>query len=182
MIALSKNPPISFPDGLSITEVAAPWWAVHTRSRHEKALAFDLIAMEIAFFLPMVEKTTVIRKRKYRSMLPLFPGYMFFAGDETARYRALTTSHIAHVIEAGDQKKIRHELSQIDVALRQEASLDPFPYLKKGRLCRVRRGPLMGLEGLIVQRQGTTRLVLQIDILGQSVATEIDPEFVEPMN
>ena len=182
MITLSKNPPIRFPEALSIAETPGPWWAVHTRARHEKALASDLMAMGIAYFLPMVEKTTVVRKRKYRSMLPLFPGYMFFAGDEAARYQALTTSHIAHVIETGDQKRIRHELSQIDIALTQEATLDPFPYLKKGHLCRVRRGPLVGLEGLIVKRQGATRLVLQIDILGQSVATEIDPEFVEPMD
>jgi hypothetical protein len=34
------------------------WWAIYTKSRQEKALARDLLAYQIPFYLPLVEKTT----------------------------------------------------------------------------------------------------------------------------
>jgi len=181
MIAYRKNPPTVFPEASSVADIEGSWWAAHTRSRHEKALAADLIAKEIPYFLPMVEKDTVIRGRKFRVKLPLFPGYLFFAGDDNARYEALTTSHVANVYEAPNQSQIRFELAQIERAVNQGAELDLYPYLKEGRPCRVRRGPLAGLEGIVIKKKGMARIVLQVDFLGQAVATEIDPEIVDPL-
>jgi len=42
-------------------------------------------------------------------------------------------------------------------------------------------GPLMGLEGIVVQTRGNMRLVLQIDMLGQAASVEIDVDMVEPI-
>jgi transcription antitermination factor NusG len=42
-------------------------------------------------------------------------------------------------------------------------------------------GPLLGLEGIIVQTKGDTRLVLQINMLGQAASVEIDIVMVEPV-
>lgn len=158
------------------------WWVAHTRSRHEKALAFDLLTHGIPYFLPMMERTLVIRKRRFRGMMPLFPGYVFFTGDASARYRALITSHVANVIPVVDQGRLIEELAQIEQALASPAGLDPFPYLKQGARCRIKAGPLSGIQGIILQRGGITRLVLQIEMLGQAVATEIDPELLEPLD
>ena len=113
-------------------------------------------------------------------MFPLFPGYLFFAGDAEDRYRALTTSHVANVIEVVDQARLIDELSQIEMALANPSGLDPFPFLQKGKRCRIARGPLAGIQGVVVQRDGITKLVLQIEMLGQAVATEIDPSMLEP--
>jgi transcription antitermination factor NusG len=182
MIALRDNPPAISPDTTSLVDIAGPWWVAHTRSRHEKALAFDLLKCGVAFFLPMIEKTTVIRGRRFRGMHPLFPGYLFFAGDHEARYQALSTSHVAQVISVLDQARLVHELAQIERALTAQAGLDPFPYLKKGVRCRVVAGSLQGTEGVVVRRRGVTRLVLQVDMLGQAVAAEVDPSLVEPLS
>jgi hypothetical protein len=38
---------------------------------------------------------------------------------------------------------------------------------------------LAGIQGVVVQRDGVTKLVLQIEMLGQAVATEIDPSLLE---
>jgi len=80
-----------------------------------------------------------------------------------------------------DQVQLRYELSQIQRALEAPAGFDPFPYLREGMPCRITAGPLRGIQGIVVHRGGTTRLVLQIQMLGQSVATEIDPSFLEPI-
>jgi transcription antitermination factor NusG len=43
-------------------------------------------------------------------------------------------------------------------------------------------GPLLGLEGIVVETKGDARLVLQIDMLGQAASVEIDIEMVEPVD
>lgn len=179
MIALHKNPPIVSPLFGSVREFDGQWWVAHTRSRHEKALAVDLLTHRVPYFLPMVERTSIVRGRRLRGMMPLFPGYLFFAGDAGARYQALTTSHVANVISVVDQDRFVEELSQIELAITSPVGLDPFPYLKQGVKCRIKAGPLVGIQGVVMRRGGVTRLVLQIEMLGQAVATEIDPELLE---
>jgi transcription termination/antitermination protein NusG len=182
MIALDKNPPVISPPGIRVEIIAGPWWVAHTRSRHEKALAFDLLTTEVSYFLPMVERTLIIRNRRFRGKLPVFPGYVFVAGDDEVRYRALSTSHVASIIPVVDQGRLVYELRQIQRALETPAGLDPFPYLHKGVRCRITGGPLRGTQGIVVERGGITRLVLQIEILGQAVATEVDSSFLEVVN
>lgn len=182
MIALHKNPPVVSPPYASVRELDGPWWVAHTRSRHEKALAADLLARNVPYFLPMVQRTVVMRGRRLRGMMPLFPGYLFFAGDADARYEALTTSHVANVIPVVDCDRFVEELGQIEGALASPSGLDPFPYLKQGVRCRIKAGPLAGIHGIVVRRAGVTRLVLQVEMLGQAVSTEIDPEFLEPLD
>jgi hypothetical protein len=43
----------------------------------------------------------------------------------------------------------------------------------------VAAGPLMGCQGVVMDRKGITRIYLQIDILGQSAAVEIDADMLE---
>ena len=179
MIALRDNPPSTYPEELTVAEIRGDWWLAHTRSRHEKALAFDLRVQGISFFLPMVEKTTLIRGRRFRGLLPLFPGYLFLADANGTRDRALRTNHVAQLIAVTDQEQLVRELCEIESALEARVRLDPFPFLRGGRQCRITAGALRGFEGIVVRRHGTTRLVLQVTILGQSVSTEVDPSFVE---
>jgi transcriptional antiterminator RfaH len=179
MIALHKNPPIAHPAGSSVSDVRGRWWVAHTRSRHEKALAFDLLGWGIPYFLPMVERTVCIQHRRFRGMYPLFSGYVFLAGNEDARYQAMTTSHVASLITVVDQTRLVGELCQIQRALATPAGFDPFPFLREGSHCRIKAGPLRGVQGVVVHRGGVTRLVLQVEMLGQAVATEVDPSLVE---
>jgi transcription antitermination factor NusG len=179
MIALQDNPPMTCPAGCSVGRISGKWWVAHTRARHEKSLAHDLLVQGTSYFLPMVQRTLIIRKRRFRSLIPLFPGYLFFAGDETDRYRALCTSHVANIIPVVDQGRFVDELAQIEKALATPAGLDPFPYLQRGTPCRIIAGPLAGVHGVVERRDGITRLILRVEMLGQAVATEIDPSLLE---
>lgn len=181
MIALHKNPPMLNPAGVAIADVAEPWWVAHTRSRHEKALAGELVNVGITYFLPMVQRTLIIKRRRFRGLHPVFPGYLFFAGDVEARCRVGGTMHVANVLRVVDQSKLADELTQIHKALRAPAGFDPFPFLRAGTRCRIKAGALQGVQGTVVQRDGVTRLVLQVEMLGQAVSTEVDPSVVEVM-
>ena len=118
-------------------------------------------------------------RRKIRSLLPLFSGYLFFCGQEDQRIELLRTDRVANLIEVKDQQKLLDELSQIEQALRAGAPLAPHKYIKAGQKCRVIAGPLIDLQGVVVTTKNATRLVLQIDILGQASSVEIDVDMIE---
>ena len=174
-----QNPPVVWPEGVSVEQLTGQWWVAHTKARNEKALAWDLLKRKTSYFLAMAERVQVIRGRKVRSQAVLFPGYVFFCGSEDDRYGALTTNRIASTIEVGDQERLIRELAGVQKALESPQPLDPYPYLKTGVKCMVASGPLKGVEGLLVQRRNVSRLVLQVHVLGQAVATEIDADLLE---
>jgi transcription antitermination factor NusG len=182
LLKASENPPIIWPEAESIRDFTGLWWVAHTRSRNEKALAHDLIGRNISYFLPMTWKVRRSSQRTIRSLLPLFSGYLFFCGSENERIGLLRTNRVANLIEVNDQEKLLDELLQIERALRAGAPLTPYKYIKTGQRCRVIAGPLLGLEGIVVTTKNATRLVLQINMLGQAASVEIDIDMIEPVD
>jgi len=179
LLKASENPPIIWPEVKSIRELTGQWWVAHTRSRNEKALAHDLIRKNISYFLPMSWKARRRSRRKIRSLLPLFSGYLFFCGQEDQRIELLRTDRVANLIEVKDQQKLLDELAQIEQALRAGAPLTPHKYIKAGQKCRVIAGPLIDLQGIVVTAKNAIRLVLQINMLGQASSVEIDIDMIE---
>ena len=182
MLKVSENPPIIWPQAESMRDFEGQWWVVHTRSRNEKALAQDLKSKDISYFLPMSWKVSRKSRRTTRSLLPLFNGYLFFCGKENERVELLKTNRVANLIEVDNQQKLLDELVQVNQALQSGAPLTPHNYIKEGQRCRVIAGPLMGLEGIVVRSNNATRLVLQIDMLGQAASVEIDIDMIEVLD
>jgi hypothetical protein len=75
MKRVDENPPTRHPAG-PISESKEPWWVAKVKPRQEKAIAFDLIARSIDYYLPMFTK--VVRRKDNnkprKSILSLFPG------------------------------------------------------------------------------------------------------------
>ena len=182
MLKASENPPISWPEQDQITDFIGNWWVVHTKSRNEKALANDLITKNISYFLPMKWKLRQTRGRKIKSLLPLFSGYLFFCGNEEQRINVLRTNRVANLIEVKDQQKFLDQILKIHKALISGVDLTPHNYIKTGQCCRVTAGPLQGLEGIVVRTKNISRLIMQIDMLGQATSAEVDTDLIEAID
>lgn len=179
MLSISENPPIVWPQVETISQFDGRWWVAHTKSRNEKALAQDLITRGISYFLPMSMKVSRKSRRTIKSLLPLFSGYLFFCGEDNICSDIKRTDRVANIIEVIDQQKLLSELVKIERVLQAGAPVMPHDYIKAGQKCRVIAGPLMGLQGIVVTTKGTTRLVLQVDMLGQAASVEIDIDMIE---
>jgi transcription antitermination factor NusG len=158
------------------------WSVLRTRSRQEKMLSADLSAVGIEHYLPLVKRVQLYGNRKFKVELPLFPGYLFLRGSLDEVYTADRTRRVAQIIRVVDQQQLDWELRNLRLALEGTDSLDPYPYLQRGVRVEVRSGPMIGLQGLIENRIGTNRLVLQIDMLGQAVSLEIDGSLLDPID
>lgn len=155
------------------------WWVIHSKARQEKIIAQHLTARGIICYLPLVRRLRRNGRGKIAAELPLFPSYLFFFGEQGERYTTLMTHRVANVIRATDQSRLEHELWQVYQATQSEHAVDLYPALKRGRRCRIVRGALRGVEGVVVNRRGLWRVYLGIEMLGQSAELEIDPSDLE---
>jgi transcription termination/antitermination protein NusG len=170
-----------WPDGLP-DQSRGMWFVLHTRSRQEKAVAEDLSARRISCFLPLVRQVRYYGRRKALVDEPLFPGYIFLRGVIEQAYTADRSRRIAGIIRVHDQQWLDWELKNLYIALRAQAPLDPFPYLKRGVRVEVRSGPFRGLQGLVEDRLKIDRILLQVNMLGRGVSLEVDGALVEPLD
>ena len=110
----------------------------YCKPRQEKALAWDLCRRDVNYFLPMVLRETSSGGRRRRNLYPLFPSYLFFAGDELDRLAVLKTERVVRLIEISDaeQPRFRGEIASLETALvRAPESLELYPRLVPGRWC-----------------------------------------------
>lgn len=182
MLKETENPPIIWPQEKTVADFVGTWWVAHTRSRNEKTIAWHLASKEVQYFLPMSWKVSRKKNRTIRSLLPIFTGYLFFCGNENDRLEALRTNRIANIIPVSDPQTLVRQLAPIEKALRSGKTLQPHEYLKAGQKCRIVAGPLMGTEGIVLKTPKETRLILQIEMLGQATSVEINTEMLEPVD
>jgi transcription antitermination factor NusG len=170
---LSNNGDPTGPGGL--------WFVLHTKSRQEKILADELAAMRVPYYLPLVRRQRMYGARKAVVEEPLFPGYVFLHGTAEQAYQADRTKRVANIIKVTNQRRLDWELTNIRLALSQDAILDPYPHLVKGTHVEVKSGPFRGLQGVIEDKAKQSRLILQVDVLGRAVTLEIQGAQVEPV-
>ena len=182
MLKVSENPPIIWPEDQSIADFEGLWWVAHTKSRNEKALASQLVKKDVPYFLPMHWKVSKSRGRTIRSLLPLFPGYLFFCGGEDQRLEVLKTNRTANILAVEIQTRLVEELLPIETLLKLGKHIIRHDYIKVGQKCRVTAGPLQGTEGIVVKTPKETRLVLQVDMLGQAASVEIASDMIEKLD
>jgi transcription antitermination factor NusG len=117
--------------------------------------------------------------------LPLFPGYVFCRLNIRDRLLpVLTTFGVKGIVSAGRSPIPidEHEIDAIRAVLRSGLGAQPWPFLQVGSKVYIERGPLAGVEGIILSTDKTYRLVVSVNLLQRSVAVEIDREWARPIS
>ena len=158
------------------------WWVLYTKSRQEKSLARDLLQYQIPFYLPLLKTNKVYRKWKVSTYTPLFSGYVFLFGSDEERGRTLTTNRLSRILAVEDGESLSHDLRQLQQLIASGAPLTLESRLAPGTRVRVRRGPLEGLEGTVLDRRGQTRLLVSVNFLQQGASVDIDDFMLERLD
>ncbi len=177
-----------FPDTLlespsdSFVAADSQWMVVYTRPRQEKSLARDLLRQTIPFYLPLVKKTLRYGRRRIASFAPLFDGYLFMLGSERQRIMSLATNRVLRVLPVADGQRLISDLRQIERLIEANVPLTVESRLQAGRSVRVRSGPFVGIEGVVLRRRGETRLLVSVNFLQKGASVEIDDFCLEPLD
>lgn len=159
------------------------WFAIRVRSRCEKAVAAAVRRKGFEEFLPLHKSRHRWSDRFKLVDEPLFPGYVFCRLNPDHRFALVTIPGVMHLVGKGDvpEPLIDREILAIREAIRRDATVEPWPSIEAGGRVQIQRGPLAGLEGLLVQADPGHRLVLGLSVLKQSVAVDIDYDWIGPM-
>ncbi|OFW37985.1 MAG: hypothetical protein A3J28_04420 [Acidobacteria bacterium RIFCSPLOWO2_12_FULL_60_22] len=160
------------------------WHALHTRYQHEKVVAELLTRQGFETFLPLYTTVHRWKDRTKRLSLPLFPCYVFLRGGFDRRLQILKTPGVHAIVESAGRPGVIPELeiAAIQRAVENSLRIKPHPFLETGDWVKIKSGPLVGLEGILVRKQDQLRLVLSVEMLGRSVAVEVDPLHAEQVN
>ncbi len=157
------------------------WHALYTRHQHERVAADILSRKGFEVFLPMYSAVHRWRDRNKELSLPLFPCYLFVHGGLDRWLQVLRTPGVHHGVGWGGQVAIvpEEEIQAVRRMLESSLMVEPHPFLRCGDRVRVKCGPLEGIEGILLRKKNSFRLVISVEMLRQSVAVEVDLSIVE---
>jgi len=172
-----------------------PWYAVHTRSRHEDRVYAGLIQKSIHTFLPKIEVWSTRTDRRKKIMIPLFPGYLFvellaldnqgylfvelLALDNQAKLGVLKTFGVVRILgKPRGAEPIAVPDAKIDAIQRivqSKVEVQQIQYPKVGEPALIIDGPFKGIEGVVVSTDYSKELfVITIELLQRSVAIKLE--------
>ena len=161
------------------------WYALYTKSRHEKHIEEELNRHSIESFLPLRKI-----KRRWSDRIktieePLFKSYIFVKTELPRRSTdILKIKGAVKFVSAGIKPVSIEEniIQSLRNIVQQNIAVDPFPYLEKGDRVIVKSGPFKDTEGFIVRKdEKKCRLVISIAAIKSSVAIEIDAYLVDKL-
>ena len=158
------------------------WWAVYTKSRQEKELMRTLVSMEIPSYCPVLPHRFRSPSGRLRtSYLPLFTNYVFMYSNGYDRHRALKTNLISKTIEVIDGLQLTRDLRQIQRLTQSGLPLSIEANLQPGCKVRIKSGPLSGVEGIVLKKQGAEFLFVVVDFLQQGALIRLEGDQVLPI-
>jgi transcription antitermination factor NusG len=161
-----------------------PWYAIHVQAKFEKVASIVLHEKGFEEFLPLYRAKRHWSDRVKQLDLPLFPGYLFCRIDVTGRLlRIVTTPGVLGIVSAGkcpiavsDQ-----EIEAVQAVVRSGLPAMPWPGLNPGSPVLVERGPLAGMEGIVLDVNKKYRLIVSVPLLQRAVAVEVEREWLRPL-
>jgi transcription antitermination factor NusG len=159
------------------------WYAAYTRANHEQRVADQLEQRGVDNFLPQYEAARKWKDRKVRLHLPLFPGYVFVHLALQNRLQVLQVPGVAWLVSfAGRPVPVpEEEFERIRGFLKRGFRAEPHPYLKTGRRVRVCSGPFEGMEGIVVRRKNSNRLVISLELIQRAMAVDVEEACLEEL-
>ena len=169
--------------GVGGVSCSSKWFAAYTTSRHEKRIAEHLGLRQVEHFLPLYKAQHRWRNGlKPVIELPLFPNYLFVRIGRSERSRVFEVPGVLSIVGCG-----REPLPVPDTYIQwlQEGlrarKLEPHPYLVVGEKVRIKAGAMGGMEGVLIRKKNSYRVVVSLELIMRSVVVEVDAEDLEPV-
>ncbi len=159
------------------------WYAIRTRSRHEKLVHQQLDSRRVEAFLPLVDRRRRWKDRWKTVSFPLFPGYCFARFPYQDRLSVVTAVGVVQILGInGIAISVPdHEIEAVRQLVTCTLPFDPHPYLKEGMEVEVVRGSLAGVRGILIRKGARARLVVAISLIQQAASVELDAADVLPV-
>jgi len=168
-------------DFLKETEPDVKWYAIYVRSRFEKKVYAQLLQKNIETYLPLIEEVRLWSDRKKKVQEPLFKGYLFVRINIKAKLSVLQADGVVKFVGIRDRPSAipGDQINWIKIILHSADAIRKEKYPTMGERVEVVAGPLHGIQGIVSQVRGSTRLVILVDAISRAFSVEVQPEFLK---
>ena len=162
--------------------VSLNWYVLYTKPRHEKFVESEFLKKGIEAYTPKI-----ILRRKWSDRIkevqePLFKSYCFARFPLNQKSWIVSQQGVVDVVHFNCQYIPVPEsvVNSLKTLTSNQIKIDPYPYLRIGDKVVVKKGPLKGVEGFIIEKRNkNTTLVVSVDAIASSVQCLVDIDFVE---
>jgi hypothetical protein len=71
------------------------------------------------------------------------------------------------------------EIDALQQVIRCGLQREPWPALPSGTTVTISRGPLEGVQGVVMKQKNSMRVILSVTLLQRAVAVEVEREWLE---
>jgi transcription termination/antitermination protein NusG len=168
---------------MSLAPENSEWFAIHTKPRHEKWIAGQLIEKKVFTFLPLLQQIHQWSDRRSKVEVPMFSCYAFVRIVQSAeqRLKVLRTPGVLGFV--GSEREgtpiPSEQIENLRIALREKIPCAVHPFIRIGQRVRVRGGSLNGIEGILLRQGKDQSLIVSVELLQRSVAIRVEGYEVE---
>jgi transcription antitermination factor NusG len=166
---------------LAADYVQPHWYAAYTSANHEKRVNQQLRLRSVESFLPLYESIRRWKDRRMKLELPVFPGYVFVRLALRDHLNVLQVPGVARFVSFSGKPAVLpdNEIDALRASFSGQLRVEPHPYLTVGQRVRIKYGPLAGIEGILIRKRKTLRMVLSINLIMRSASVEVEASDIE---
>ena len=156
------------------------WYALHVRANCERAVRNQLEYQGYELYLPTVHVLRRWSDRVKHLDIPLFAGYLFCRFDARNPLPILSVSGVVQIVGMGNSPVPVAENIIRDIKTVQKSGLwySNVSHAVSGQRVVVERGPLTGVQGVLVETREANRLAISISMLQRSLVVEVDANWI----
>ena len=154
------------------------WIAIYTKSRHEQIVINELSKKDIESFCPMFKERRQWSDRKKWVHFPLFRSYVFARIHLKENIFVLQTIGVNKIVKFQNKISIIPDqvINDIKNVVDGGYKIQQVDYFIKGDEVNVVSGPLKGVNGIIQDLKGDSRLIMKVEAIRQAFSIEISSE------
>lgn len=151
------------------------WYALHVRCNHEQAVSRGLRCRGVSHFFPCYDSVRQWKDRRVKLQTPLFPGYLFVRIGLGDRMLVVTVPNVVSLVgnRAGPTPVPPEQIDWIQRGIEHGNAL-PHEWLAVGRRVLIVEGPMAGVEGILVSKRNSRRVIVALESIAQAFAVEVD--------
>jgi transcription antitermination factor NusG len=154
------------------------WYVLKIRTGGERGAVAALRYRGFAPYCPTKREHRYYSDRTKIVDAPVFPGYLFCEFDAQRKLPIISSVGVEYILGAADGPIPVPEEEVINIRRMIDAGAFAGPSFMPGQRVRVTRGPLKGVEGMLVRDANGDRLVVSIELLHQCASLHIDQNSV----
>lgn len=169
-----------------LSETEPRWFAIRTRFKSEKLAHKQLISRHIDAYLPIRHLIRRYGRKKREIDLPLINNFVFVKIVKKDYLTVLQTEYVNGFLKLGHNLLSIPEV-QIDLIRRllgENVDIEVVENtgLEKGDWVEVTMGPLLGMQGRLVQMKGKEKVLVELINSGYSLEISIDNQLLRKMD